>query len=968
MNLRTTSMKKLLAAALTVLLVVLLTAQPVLASAEPDFSVANLMTEYTVDPLGIDVKQPGFTWQMRSDTTGKSQSAYQIVVKCGDDTVWDSGKVDSGYSVNIPYEGKPLEGSTRYTWHVTVWDETGRQQTSDEASFETALMDLGWDGALCLQTGKESNDVAPMFRKEFEVGKDVASARLYASAAGIYEAYLNGEKVGDGFFNPGWTDYMDNVNYECYDVTDMLQPGANAIGAMLGEGWYSGDVSVVGEDCYGADEDMAFIAKLVITYTDGTKDVIVTDGSWSACISGPVRQNNFLDGEKYDANYEIDGWNEPGFKEDQEWFTASPTDTVENIGAFTAHVGNQVEIVEEFTPISVNKVTRADGEEVFIYDFGQNFAGFASIRITGEQGTTVSMRYGEMLNDGDDGDTASGEPGYRGGDDNTGTLYDANLRTFHAIDSYTLKGDPAGESYMPRFTYHGFRYMELTGLDEPLPLEDVTGIALSNCNETGVSAYETSNALVNQLVSNVFWSQRSNFIAVPTDCPQRDERMGWTGDTQVFARTSTYNYNADQFYNGWMHTMSTSTDEEGHVAYVAPAKNIIFYGMAANGWSDAIILLPWQVYQQYADKTIIEENYDAMTRYAEYLETTDWKGGGFLGDMDETTYRELVNHAFTAHSLEILSKMAAVIGRDDDAAKYAAAAEQSKASWRELYVTEDGDLLTPTQTSYLMALAFDLLEEDQRPMIERLLTNDVEDHDNHLTTGFMGTYYLPLTLSAIGETEVAYALLEQETNPSWLYSVLTGATTTWEGWNAYTLENGLGGGSFNHFLYGAVYEWMIRYSLGIERDESEPGYKHILLQPAPGGTLTYAKGHYDSVYGTIESSWERVDADSENCLYSFTVPANTTATLYLMVDGTEPTVDADIDGVTYEGMAEHNGQNVSVFTLASGSYSFVYADGAVQAAHGDASPAFMEILQEASAAVDASEETYGASQESGSAS
>ncbi len=362
-----------------------------------------------------------------------------------------------------------------------------------------------------------------------------------------------------------------------------------------------------------------------------------------------------------------------------------------------------------------------------------------------------------------------------------------------------------------------------------------------------------------------------------------------------------------------------------------------------------------------------------MTRYAGYLESTDYKGGGILADWlsVETTDNSLVNHAFTAHSMELLSEMAAAIGRDEDAAKYAAAAEQSKASWRELYVLDSGDLLSPTQTAYLLALQFDLLDDAQRPMVELLLKNDIEDHDYHLTTGFNGTPFLNTVLSDMGDVDASYALLEQEEYPSWLYSVLQGATTTWERWNSYTLEDGFadpGMTSFNHYAYGAIYEWMIRYSLGIERDEAEPGYKHIILQPTPGGTLTYAEGHYESVYGDIRSGWQRADAGSENCLYSFTVPANTTATLYLMVDGAEPVVDANIEGVTYEGMAEHNGRQVAVFTLASGSYSFLYVDGAVTAVSGDAGPEFMEILQEASAAGSASGEASGASGEAGGAS
>ena len=770
-----------------------------------------------------------------------------------------------------------------------------------------------------IQKDPEVGTSAPMFRKEFTTNSDIVGARLYASAAGIYEVYLNGSKVSGDYFNPGWTDYMKNTMYQTFDVTNMvIENGANAIGAMLGEGWYSGNIAHVGGDRFG--KDLAFIAKLVITYADGSTSTIVTDDSWTVNTNGPITDNNFLNGEKYDSRKEIAGWDSANFVADNSWSKVKTTDSVQNIGELIAQVGPTVTQVDTLKPVSVNKVTRADGEEVFIYDFGQNFAGVVSLKnLVGEAGTTISLRHGEMLNDADGPD--------RGCDDNKGTLYDANLRTFKAIDTYTLKGDPNGETYTPRFTFHGFRYLEISGITEAIPLEDVTGIVLSSDAEWA-SSYETSNELVNRLYLNVIWGQRSNFLSIPTDCPQRNERMGWTGDAQIFARTATYNMNANQFYAKYMNDIRTSQRSDGQISHVAPALNV-YESYSDNGWGDAVTIIPWNVYQQYGDTSIITENYDAMKGWVDFLKknsTNYVRPGGTLGDwlsINSHTPTNLTDTAFFAYSAGLLSKMAAIIGEDEDAAYYADMSEKVKEAWRGRFMNDDGSLTTDTQTAYLVALNFDLVLPEQRATIARLLVENIKEHGYHLTVGFVGVSYLCPVLSDMGYDDVAYKLLEQETYPGWLYSVLQGATTIWERWNSYTLETGFGDvnmNSFNHYSYGSIEEWMMRYSLGIERDESQPGYKHIILQPTFGGTLSYAKGHYDSVYGRIASGWT---LDGDDFTYDVTIPANTTATLYLpsnadIYESGKPLAEAECVKV----IGEEKEESKIIMELGSGTYSF----------------------------------------------
>jgi len=764
---------------------------------------------------------------------------------------------------------------------------------------------------IVVQKGGEETKNAPMLRKAFSLnsGKNIKSARIYATSAGIYELYLNGEKVGEDYFNPGWTDYNKRIFYQTFDVTEMVKSGKNALGAMLGKGWYCGNISHVGANRFGTTP--ALLAKLVVEYADGSKTTVITDESWLYNGTGPITDNNFLDGEKYDATKEIEGWDTGEYTPDELWIPVNIYTAEQlGIGEIVSQVG---ETVRQIDTLSVINVTEPK-ENAFIYDFGQNFAGAVQLSLPGEfteanPGLTISLRHGEMLND------ASGT-----GDDVEGALYDENLRTFKAIDTYKIKGDHGGEVYRPRFTYHGFRYVEITGIEEPLPADWVKGIVLSSALEP-TGDLTTSDPLVNRLYSNVEWGLHSNFVSIPTDCPQRNERMGWTGDAQIFARTATFLKNSNRFYHKYLGDMLTSQRADGAFSNVAPGHNV-FLTYYSNGWGDAGVIIPWQMYQQYGDTQIIKETYSGMKAWVDFLEKNS---SGYICEADgfgdwlsvETTEEPLTNTGYFAYSAQLLSQMAEVIGEKADAEHYGKLSDNVKAAWRAKFLNSDGTVKNPTQTACIVALRFDLVEDEaHRKLIAAQLVENIRKAGMHLTVGFVGVSYLCPVLSEMGYDDVAYALLQQETYPSWLYSVNQGATTIWERWNSYTKESGFGPvsmNSFNHYSYGSVAEWMYRYMLGIEKDENSVSYKHFILQPSPGGTITSARGHYDSVYGRIESGWKI--ENGTKLTYIATVPANTTATLYL---------PAQKNGKIYEG-----GNDISRTSVEGVKY-VAYADGRVQ--------------------------------------
>ena len=770
---------------------------------------------------------------------------------------------------------------------------------------------------------------APMLRRDVSVQKPLKSARLYVTARGIYEFYINGERVSNDWFNPGWTDYRYRIMYNSYDVTQMLRQGSNGIGAMLGSGWYS-DLNIFTAayvDPYGIKQSL--LAKLVLTYEDGSSETVVSDGSWKKYDDGPVRRNGFQFGEDYDARKEVDGWKDGGF-DDSAWQAADIFERPAPSVQIQAYVGLPIQNNVTLTAVSVSEPVKG----TFVYDLGQNIVGVPRLEgMKGRSGQTVTLRFGEMVYP----ETIPTDPvepyTVELYEKMKGQAYIENYRGAVSIDTYTMRGLKDGETYQPIFTDHGFRYISVTGLDKPLPLESVKGVVLDGIGQT-TSAFECSNPLINKLFSNIQWGQRGNFQTVPTDCPQRDERQGWTGDAQVFARAATYfSPWVDKFYARWFHSMRDNQGVNGSYFNYYPITGRPPYGYANDatgwmGWMEAGIIVPWQVYQQYGDVKVLEEHWDSMVRYMDFLER---QSDGFLqvpsgiGDHLALEYTEiaLTNTAYYAYDASMMSKIAKALGKNDEAAKYAALFENVKKAFVEKYADADTPFTT-TQTAYALPLYFGLYEgEAKEKAVDRLVEN-IGKHSNTLTTGFIGTPYLCCALSDAGRDDVAYTLFEQTAYPSWLYPVLQGATTMWERWNSYTIERGFGPvdmNSFNHYAYGAIAEWMFAHCLGIQRDEDRPAYKHIVLQPKVGGEMENASGHFESPYGVISSSWEKT---AGGYIYRVTVPANTTASLTLLTEGGVDAVKV-LEGA--EGAGPFRSLKGKVLCeLLSGSYAFEVGD------------------------------------------
>ena len=788
---------------------------------------------------------------------------------------------------------------------------------------------------------------APMLRKSVQIDKPVKRARLYATARGIYEFYINGQRVGQDYFNPGWTDYRFRFMYNTYDITSLLQQGDNGVGAMLGTGWWTdfNGFLTSWQDQYGIQQSL--LGKIYIEYADGTSQTVVTDDSWTCYNQGPITSNSLQNGEDYDARKEVDGWTNPGFN-DAGWEKVKVYEAPSVAVKIQAYVGSPVR--NHITLTAQSMVEPKPG--VYVYDMGQNMVGVPQLAFKGEAGQEILLRYGEMNYP----ETIPTDPVapytiamYK---EKKGQVYTDNYRSALSTDRYILKGDPSGEIYQPHFTFHGYRYIEIHGLDKPLPLEDVKGLVLESIGEQ-TSHYESSNENINRLYQNIVWGQRGNFLTVPTDCPQRDERMGWTGDAQVFARTATYNMNVDPFYTRWLYSVRDNQGDDGsyanYIPVVAAPPRGAETGGGAMGWMEAGIIVPWQMYQQYGDIRILEQHYASMVAYMDFLErrAVDYiqPFGGF-GDWLalETSNSMLTNTAYSAYDALIMEQVAKVLGKDADSRRFRTYYEHVKEAFNKVFVLEDGRTYAPstesifgkrqqtsswpgssdaqgdtvdTQTSYVLPLQFGLFNEKNKPLAVKHLLDDIKEHGYTLTTGFVGTPYLNLVLSENGHDDVAYRLFEQTAYPSWLYPVLQGATTIWERWNSYTLKNGFGPvdmNSFNHYSYGAIQEWMMAYSLGIQRDEQKPGYKHILLQPRIGGSCSYIRGYYDSIYGRISSGWEKT---SGGYTYQASVPANTTATLTLPASSAAALEFAEgKDGATFVG--EQNGK--VTYALKAGNY------------------------------------------------
>jgi len=837
---------------------------------------------------------------MLLDERGQKQTSYEIIIASTSELlnqskgdIWSSGKIHSDQSLGIQYTGdKPLEPKGRYYWKVNVWDMNGTKLTSKEAFFELGLLkESDWKAVFITKNSSSDGKSAPMFRKDFTLAADktVKRARLYSSALGVYTAYINGTKVGNDKLSPGWTDYTSYVMYQTYDITNLLsENGNNAIGAIVGNGWYSGHVSTGAGNVNKYGVDVALLAQVEVEYTDGSFDIIATDDTWMTTSKGPYVETDNQDGESYDARLELPGWNTPDFDEAAWSSVKIAKKSTMNTKVYPekikkiSQIGPTVKVTQELPVVTMTQPSKGK----YILDFGQNMSGIIRLKVIGEAGTKVKMRFGEMLYD----ERAKSL---------SGTLYTENLRTAKATDYYTLKGDANGEIYEPEFTYHGFRYVEITGYPGELDPNDVTALVIgSDITKTG--SYNTSNEMINKLYSNIDWGQRGNFLSIPTDCPQRDERLGWTGDAQVFVRTASYNRDVNQFFKKYMLDVATAQRTSGAVYDIAPAQgHNVGEGNAA--WADVAVIAPWTMYQMYGDVQNIYDNYDMMVKWVNYC---DKNYGGSTsnkyivpncayGDwlsMGETTPNNVVATAYFAYSSDLLSKMSRAIGKEADAVKYETLFENIRTAFNKAFVNQTtGVIKGNSQTAYLLALKMNLLPtDDLKKKAGELLVGRIKANKDHLTTGFVGVSYLCPILSDMGYSDLAYQLLLTDTFPSWLYSVKNGATTVWERWNSFTKETNnqkfgfgdVGMNSFNHYAYGSIGEWMYRYSAGIEVDQNNPGFKNIILQPTPGGSLTFVNSSVASQYGEIQSNWT-FDNDTKSFNLNVKIPANSTATLYL---------------------------------------------------------------------------------------
>jgi len=981
------------------------------AQAAPALQVSHLRCEYKENPRGIDAARPRLSWQLQSDTRGQRQTACEIFVAsseaalaAGRGNLWDSGKIASADSTAVEYRGSALASGSRYWWKVRVWDKDGLREPDSPASFwQMGLLHPSdwkaqWISALTPRdTEIDGNNLppCPYVRRTFTIAKPVQSATIFATARGLYELHLNGAKVGNAVLAPGWTDYHKHIEYQAYDVTSALHPGANTVGAIIGDGWYSGYVGFSRRrNLYGSRP--ALRLQMEINYTDGTHQRVVSDGTWTG-RTGPIVYSDLLQGESYDARAELTGWDRPGsaaagWQPVSTAQAALPSAQVSVKAALVAKVQNNAlsvvagndlagdpayntvknlcvsytlsgvphtQAVSEAQTLTIPGPGEASGRLVirsavygdlsavtgpvtlmatvgpavrvtqllparkitqptpgtYLFDLGQNMVGWARLKVRGAAGTRVRLRFGEVLNP-------------------DGTLYTANLRSAHATDTYTCRGGGTAETFEPHFTFHGFRYVEVTGYPGTPDLSAITGCVVGS-DTPPAGTFSCSSPLVNQLVSNIRWGQRGNFLGVPTDCPQRDERLGWMGDAQIFARTATYNCDAAAFYENWMVAVDDGQSAEGGFSDVSP--RIVDQADGAPAWGDAGVIVPWTVYDAYGDTGIVRRHWDAMNRWMSYITSVNPSGlwlnrrNNDFGDwlsISADTPKEVLATAYYAYDASLMAQMARAIGHTGEAAQYDALFARIKAAFQSAYVSPDGRVKGDTQTCYVLALRFHLLPDTLCPMAAQHLADNIASRNNHLSTGFVGVGYLCPVLTETGHNEAAYTLLLNTTFPSWGYSITQGATTIWERWDGYTQEKGFqdpGMNSFNHYSLGSVGQWLYQDVAGIDTDPSQPGYKHILLHPHPGPGLTEVTASYDSIRGPIGSHWK---LDGGQFIWDITIPANTTATAWV------PAQSADVVRESGHPISAASGivpirteDGCAVYALPSGTYHFTAAAG-----------------------------------------
>lgn len=838
------------------------------------------ISEGFVNPLGFYDATPTFSWKLPEEI--QSQTAYSLKVASTPELLnqkpdlWESGKITSNNSIFVHYEGQKLNSRQKVYWQIQYWDEHKEASAwSEIAHFELGLLQNDdWKGQwIGLDTAKDSIKGVRDFlmhrpqyiRKTFELPEDVVSARLYSTAKGVFDVYINAKDVSTDVMPPGWTPYNKRIETLTYDVTDLLTSGPNSLALEVASGWHAGRISR-GKSVYDNFASPKVLVQLEIELKDGTKKMIVSDNTWKGSTNGPIRLAGIYDGETYDANLEMPQWNSANF-DDSSWLAVEQEALdPEILLAPKRHYTVKEKIIVEAKKI-VSKTDRT-----VIFDFGQNMVGVPLLQVPMKKGDTLKIRFSEML-----------AP--------DGSFYTENYRSALSTNFYVAAKDGAIQ-WSPKFTFHGFQFAELSGYDttkEP-ELEWIKGVVqYSDFDANGT--FSSSHTKLNQLQSNIVWGLRGNFFDVPTDCPQRDERLGWTGDAQVIAPTALFNADVHSFWTAWLQSMreTQSEHEDGLVPYIIP--DVLQNQKASSGWGDAAVIIPWDIYQRTGDITVLEENYDMATKWVgfhtkeaqEYISNmnsfSDWLQPYPTVENDKRgdTPRKLINTAFYAHAAHLTGKIATALNKTEDAKKYHELYKKIANAFENEFFNEDGSIKNNlgTQTGYLLALDFDLLSAAKEEKAKTHLLAKIKEADNHLRTGFLGTPLLPKVLDNMGELDLMYTMLLKETYPSWFYPINQGATTMWERWNSYSKQDGYNTqsmNSLNHYAYGAIGQWMYERIAGIA--PLKPGYKEIQIAPRPGGGLTSAEASYNCSYGKIASGWKIADNTFE---LKVTIPPNTSA-------------------------------------------------------------------------------------------
>jgi alpha-L-rhamnosidase len=876
-----------------------------------------LTCEYLVNPLGIDIVQPRLSWiieQTGDAPKNQIQKAYRILVASSPEIlannngdVWDTGKTPSSQSIQVVYEGEHLKSMQRYWWKVKIWSNSGESGWSEPAYWVTGIMQpfewqARWIGDIpdtalrkyksYVQNNYKSKDFdkdywknppynpSPLLRKSLTIKKQPKQAYLYVSALGYYEMWLNGKRIGDRLQAPEWTNYFNRLQYQTFDLSELLGKGENVLAATLADGWCLGRMGgIKWNNCFPHRGfyalDRRLIAQLVIVYEDDSNDIFFTDGSWKINTDGYIRRADNFTGQTIDARKIIAGWNEPGF-DDASWNNVYEDHSVNR--NMVSQNNEPIRVHKELKPIEIKS---HNGN--YTVNFGQNIAGHCALKIKGKKGSAVTVRHGEWLKD-------------------DGSLYTESLGYAMAVDTFILSGND--DCFDPSFTYHGFQYAEVAGLDAPLTADMITAKAVSS-DPPVTGTFECSNPKLNRLYQNIVWTQRNNMYSIMHDNPSRDERTGATGDVITFCQSSIFNMNMAAFYTKLAHDLNENA-YNGQFFSMIPSlayENFWTGWVGAPGWAEGALIIPWRMYQNYADTRTMKLLYAAMKKHVDatkrenpdliwkirHNHNNDWLNANTIVNPPESDYNttrgsivdDLFATAFFAYAAQTLSDIARTLGYSSDAEYYGDLAGKTRAKIIDLYVKDNGYVEGNTQGTYALLLNLDLLPENLREKAFAYMLECIKEYDYRISTGFITTPMMMQELVRYGRTDIAYRLLESERFPSWLFPINSGATTIWERWDAVVPGRGIQKSKMNsldHVAFGAVSEWMFRHILGINPDDKYPGYEHFTVQPRPGGSLTWAKGSYMSVKGEIASEWK-----IDNGLFTLKVkiPANTTATIIL---------------------------------------------------------------------------------------